>query len=73
MIIEKDNRTWVVELVMDSDKCPHLYYPANLHACHIREDRGDEDTHCTLELCPFRTGLTANISREPRGSAPGAA
>lgn len=45
-----DKRVWRIRLDMDNSECPHLYYPANIHAC--KESKNGEG-ECKLELCPF--------------------
>ena len=44
-----DKRIWHVEI--ESDDCPFLYYPSNLHGCKLSEHGEGE---CRLELCPRR-------------------
>jgi hypothetical protein len=59
MKIEQDNRIWNIKLILQSTKCPYLFYPANLYACQIRSEYNEKgipcysDIHCKMELCPF--------------------
>lgn len=53
MKIDKDERVWIVKLVLSSMDCPHRYYPANIHACRLLEQVHAPDDRCRQELCPL--------------------
>lgn len=55
MLIDKDDRIWEVTLKFASDKCPHLFYPANLHACKLLDNVNAPNIRCRLEICPMKT------------------
>ena len=46
-----DPREWKVILIFENKNCPHLFYPANIHGCHLLPE---DDNECTLENCPHR-------------------
>lgn len=54
MKIDKDEREWAVRLLFSSKDCPHLYYPANLYACHLLDKVNAPDIRCRKEICPMR-------------------
>ena len=82
MTIEQDERKWTVKLTFDNQQCPHLFYPNVMHACQVRDKRGDADIRCRMELCPFlekpssatepaNAKLTDGESASRSGPAPG--
>lgn len=53
MTIEQDERKWTVKLTFGNQQCPHLFFPNVMHGCRVRDQRGDADVRCRMELCPF--------------------
>lgn len=55
MKIDKDDRTWEVTLKLSNNNCPHLYFPANIHACKLLEKICAQEERCRMEICPMRS------------------
>lgn len=57
--VTKDEREWNVVVYLKNDKCPHLIYPNNIHACgYVGKTVHEEYLECTLENCPLRFART---------------
>lgn len=56
MNIEKDERKWKVQLVLDNEDCPYLYFPADIYGCRYLEQEGIDDVRCNYDRCPFSEG-----------------
>ena len=52
----KDGRKWMIQVNVNNEDCPYLYYPANYHGCKLVPDynHDDEKGHCSWENCPLR-------------------
>jgi len=49
----KDEREWQVAVIMDNEACPHLYYPANIHACDYEDPKQLHAHECNKDACPL--------------------
>jgi hypothetical protein len=56
MNIEKDERKWKVQLILDNEDCPYLYFPANFYGCKYGDENHSKDQRCNYDTCPFSEG-----------------
>lgn len=56
MNIIKDKRQWKIQVNLNNEDCPYLFYPANYHGCYLVPEIQHEDDKgmCRLENCPLR-------------------
>jgi hypothetical protein len=52
--VDKDNRSWMIEVLMENTECPYLFFPNSIHGCKLLRRANMDDERCRLENCCMR-------------------